>query len=137
MINMQDNSYLGSRDIYFFVGVGVLLLIVVLSFLYDIPFLCAGEREFSEYAGVLEEIHIDCSQCCHASSYFKLQGKKPVQIFNCEEELNFIPLNKTYTFYLEPYPEPRGVTNGGCFWVQVIYRIVDEDHSVVWESRWW
>ena len=91
-----------------------------------------------EHTGKLEHIFMDTDLCCHVYAYFKLNNTGKIYFYNFDKSiLNSVHINNTYTFYLEPYPELPGPTSGNCFWVQVIYRIIDENGSTVWESRWW
>ena len=116
----------------------LIVIVAIVALLNNPSFFCDGEREWSEYTGKLEHIFMDTDLCCHVYAYFKLNNTGKIYFYNFDKSiLNSVHINNTYTFYLEPYPESSATTTGNCFWVQVIYRIIDENGSTVWESRWW
>jgi len=112
----------------------------ILSFVVYYPG-CDGEKKWSKYHGELEYIIIDCEQCCHASSGFKMKGQRGVYICTCDESLMDIPVNETYTIYLHPVQDSYAVTRSwcepSCFWTQSIDYIEDEQGNVVWGWKWW
>jgi len=96
---------------------------------------CQGERRSDVITGNLDELFIECDVCCHVQSGLKVDGVW-YQILNCEKVLEGLPLNQSYTFYLEPMSEEFAVSRG-CFWSQYLYKVVDGDGVVLWsDGRW-
>ena len=95
-----------------------------------------GEKVWSKYTGRLEFIDVETDTCCHCDTRIKLYNQSWIRTFNCDESLEEIKLNETYTFYTEPYAEPLAASVG-MVWVEVVYRVIDVNDTVVWESHWW
>lgn len=113
----------------FFAGFVLLGLTFYLSFMTR----CDGEQRWETYTGVLQDLDIECSICCHVRSYFVINGTW-VPVLNCEEELEFIPLNHTYTIYCSPASESYAISRPygepQCFWSIKIDRIVENGYEI-------
>ena len=129
-----------SRYVPTIISVFIFILIFIVFISSFFPN-CDGEKEWSHYTGKLQYIDIDCEWCCHSMSWLKFYNKSRIPIYNCDESLEDIPVNQTYTIYLQPFSEPYAVTRNSwepsCFWVQVIDYIEDENGTVVWGNKWW
>jgi len=119
------------------------LLIIVAIFLiifgthwYFYDFGVDGEKVWSEYTGKLEFIDVENDICCHCNTRIKLYNQSWIRTYNCDESLENIKLNETYTFYTEPFAE-QAASYVGSFWVEVVYRVIDVNGHVVWENHWW
>ena len=119
------------------------LLMIVAIFLiifgthwYFNDFSVDGEKVWFEYTGKLEFIDVENDICCHCDTRIKLYNQSWIRNYNCDESLETIALNQTYTFYTEPFKEQLAASPG-WFWVEVVYRVIDVDNNVVWESHWW
>jgi len=112
----------------------VLILIIILVF-YTVEPQCDGTKKWSKYTGKLEYIYMNTDICCHVNCYFKLNNTDRIYFFNWDKNiLNSVDIGNTYTFYLEPHPEPSATTAGKCSWVQVIYKITDANNNIVWRK---
>ena len=104
----------------------------------------AGERRWVTYTGVITEFVVDCEECCHPSSYFRINtsdGIKTEGIGDCDKTLNcLIEVGKVYTIRLEPYAEPSALTHPfgetNAWWSVKIDWIKDANDNVIYGNDW-
>lgn len=126
----------------------VILLILTMLGIATIFFISSpqveGTKRWATYTGVLLEFDIDCSQCCHPSSYFRINtsdGVKSELIGDCDEGLeHLVRVGQVYTIQVEPYPEPYAITRSlgepGYFWAVQIDWIKDLSGRIIYGSEW-
>jgi hypothetical protein len=116
----------------------IALIILLLVFTVWQPFV-EGEKRWATYTGELLEFDIDCEQCCHPSSWFRINTSKGVVtegIGDCDESIELlVEVGKVYTIRIEPYAEPYAVGTGS-FWAVCLDWIKDSDGNVIYGSEW-
>lgn len=114
--------------------IGVAIIIAVPNLLHQ----CDGEKHWETYHGKLIGLYIDVDTCCHCDTRLKLEGEGWVYTYDCDESLSdVLKINETYTIHTRPHAEEYAATCCGCFWVEAIDYIEDEDGNVVYGWKWW
>jgi len=122
-------------------GLSLLAFSLGVMILFFLPYVVMnfqtqGEKEWSQYTGQFKWIDVETDTCCHFHTRIKLSGHDIIHTVDGNEELeNMFVVNKTYTFYLEPFREPAAATPG-YFWDQVINYVEDEKGNVVYGFKW-
>jgi len=103
-----------------------------------------GTKRWATYTGTLLEFDIDCSQCCHPSSGFRINtsnGIKSELIGDCDESIeHLVHIGSVYTIRVEPYAEPYAITRKfgepSSYWAVQIDWIKDSNGNVIYGSEW-
>jgi hypothetical protein len=119
-----------------------ILVIVGLSRAYGQT---SGTPRWVVYTGILTEFDIDCSQCCHPSSYFRMNTTNGIiseLIGDCDLDLeHLVTIGHVYTIRIEPYAEPYAATHAwgepGAFWAVQIDWIKDYSGRVIYGNEYW
>jgi hypothetical protein len=106
--------------------------------------LVSGTKRWATYTGVIMEFDIDCEQCCHAQSGFRINtssGVKSEGIVDCDEDLeNLVHIGRVYTIRIEPFAEPYAITHKfgepSSYWAVCIDWIKDSNGNVIYGNEW-
>jgi len=126
----------------FLIGITLVIFFYLSLGIYPI---CDGEREWFYYDGILLEFDIDCEECCHPSSGFKIydfitKRNHSHLIMDCDKNLEDIMIvGNRYQIKLEPCAEPYAITRSigepSCHWcVHIDY--VKYEGSVIYGWEW-
>ena len=111
------------------IGTILSLLIVIVIFTLFLQPDCDGEQKWYHKTGKLQFISVRTELCCHCHTVIKFYNQSPIYTVDCNEDLADIPINKTYTFYFKPFPEPYATTGNSksCFWDNVVDYVENEN----------
>ena len=130
--------------IYFLVLTIVILVILLLSWDNYNP-LVNGEKRWATYTGEIIEFSIDCEQCCHPASYFKINtsdGLVSELIGDCDKSLeSIVKVGRIYTIRIQPYAEQYAISprwgQPSAYWGVCIDWIKDSSGYIVYGNEWW
>jgi len=129
---------------WYVVGFFALIAIITGIMSSSLNPLVSGTKRWATYKGVLLEFDIDCEQCCHAQSYFRINtsnGVKSESIVDCNEELEYkVHVGRVYTIRIEPFAEQYSSTRKfgepSAYWAVVIDWIKDSNGNVIYGNEW-
>ena len=148
--NLKKNHYLRDKmswwkdNKWYVVGFFALIAIITGIMSSSFNLLVSGTKRWATYNGVLLEFDIDCEQCCHAQSYFRINtstGIKTEGIVNCDENLeHLVHVGRVYTIRIEPFAEQYSSTRKfgepSAYWAVVIDWIKDSNGNVIYGNEW-
>jgi hypothetical protein len=124
----------------------IIVMVIVISFssIFIWNPMVDGTKRYATYTGVLVELDIDCSQCCHPSSGFSMNTSGGVVhelIGDCDDHLeHIVHVGNVYTIRLEPYAESYAISKHfgepTSFWSVKIDWIKDSNGNVIWGNEW-